>query len=253
MREHVPLVPDRQAIYRRLVAFGPVILLHAGLLIALLHVNWSALNVFAPGHEIILLLKPVPVKPAFQGDLLPPLESAESGMPRLAVPDIQGPPPAAAASNLADLYAGDIASAVQSTGGDLFRCWPKSAKAPAKIGDAQCLMLTRDHAFDFLVAPERAQNADIWQRDRDRRNAPLLMPCWSGMSLATVTCVANGLVNGFDLENRPGYADADKDWHMTGADAERREMQTVDPCGVQKTIGPAFLCLNRIVNGSGPP
>jgi hypothetical protein len=79
------------------------------------------------------------------------------------------------------------------------------------------------------------------------------MPCWSGLSLATVSCVANGLANGFDLHNQPSYADYDHEDHVSGADATRREMQTIDPCALDKTVGRGFVCLDRVVNGNGPP
>lgn len=67
---------------------------------------------------------------------------------------------------------------------------------------------------------------------------------------ATVICVANGLLNGFDL---PSYAEDDNDGHASGADTIRHEMQTVDPCELDRTYGLGFVCLYRVVNGNTPP
>jgi hypothetical protein len=119
--------------------------------------------------------------------------------------------------------------------------------------EAQCLTLAPNELPDFLEPPEQSRNATEWLRDRNRRNAPFFLPCWNGLSPATVACVANGLVNGFDLENGPGYAEDDDDSHMSGVDTIRHEMQTVDPCALDKTAGFGFVCLYRVVNGNTPP
>jgi hypothetical protein len=253
MREFVLSVSDRQAIYRRLVAFGPVLLLHAGLLIALLHMHWFAFNENrVPEHEITLLLKPTPIVPALEGDLLPPFGGAASASPQLVVPAIRIPAPADADTLAADNSAA-LASELRAVSRMLFKCWTSGPQGLTPVKDAQCLSVTPDHSFDFTEAPERSRNADMWLRDRDRKNAPFSVPCWSGISLATVACVANGLANGFDLENQPSYADYDHEDHMNGADTVLHEMQTIDPCALDKTVGPGFVCLDRVVNGKAPP
>lgn len=253
MRELVLSQPDRQALYRRLAAFGSVLLLHAGLLIALLHMHWSAFNESrAPEHEITLLLQPAPIVPAWQGDLLPPLAGAAGALPRLVVPAIRIQEPAGA-DTLAAENSAALASELQAVSRMLFKCWTSGPEGLTPVKDAQCLSVAPDHSFDFTEAPERSRDAAEWLRDRDRKNAPLSMPCWGGLSLATVSCVANGLANGFDLHNQPSYADYDHEDHMNGADAVRREMQTIDPCALDKTVGPGFVCLDRVVNGNAPP
>jgi hypothetical protein len=258
MQEFVLSVPDRQAIHRRFVAFGPVLLLHAALLIALLHMNWSAFNrIGAPEHEITLLLNPTPVVPVWQGDLLPPPGGAAGALPRLAAPAIRTQETFGAGSLAAD-NSGALTSELQAVelqavSRMLFKCWTGGPAGLTPVKDAQCLSFAPDHSFDFSEAPERSHNAEEWLRDRDRKNAPFSMPCWSGLSLATVSCVANGLANGFDLENQPSYADYDHQDHMNGADSVRREMQTIDPCAIDRSAGPGLVCLDRVVNGGGPP
>jgi hypothetical protein len=253
MRSFVLSAPDRQAIYRRFLAFGPVLLLHAVLLIALLRMNWNPFGgSSAPEHEVILLLNPVPMAPTIQGDLLPPVESDGSTLPRLVLPAIRTRGRASADTISAE-NPQEHASELQAVSRTLFKCWTNGPSGLIPVKDVQCLTFAPDHAFDFLAAPERSQNADQWLRDRDRRNAPLLAPCWGGLSLATVSCVEKGLVNGFDLENQPSYADYDHEEHMTGADAVRRQMETVDPCAIDKAAGPGFVCLDRVVNGTRPP
>jgi hypothetical protein len=250
MRPFLVAVPDRQAIYRRFLAFSPVLLLHAAIVIAFLHMSWNAFNEnSAPEHEITLLLKAIPIVPTIQGDLLPPVGSAGNALPGLVVPAVRARG-RATADTLSVENSAKFASKLQAVSRTLFRCWTNGPGGLMPVKDAQCLTFAPDHAFDFLAAPERSLNADQWLRDRERRNAPLLVPCWGGLSLATISCVAKGVVNGFDLENQPSYADYDHADHMTGADAVRRQMETVDPCAIDKTAGPGFVCLDRIVNGN---
>jgi hypothetical protein len=40
---------------------------------------------------------------------------------------------------------------------------------------------------------------------------------------------------------------------MSGADTIRHEIQTIDPCALDKTAGLGFVCLYRVVNGNTPP
>ena len=240
--------------YRRLLAFGPVLLLHAALLIAFLHMDWNPFNeLVRPASEITLLLPPIPAVPVWQGDLLPRTGSGASTLPRLVVPAIRNDEPAAAPGNLVAIYQQEIAAAVQQAAPALFRCWPEGPADHAQMQAAQCLTFAPDHSFDYLESTEHAQSATEWFRARERRNAPLLLPCWSGISLATVSCVANGLTNGFDFNNQPSYADYDHEWHMNGIDTIRHEMETVDPCGLDMTVGPGFVCLYRVMNGNAPP
>jgi hypothetical protein len=248
MREYIPSLPDRLAIYRRLVALGPVLLLHLGLLIAFLHMNWTAFHEDnASDHEIILLLKPTPIVPNWQGDLLPSFDSAAIALPRPVLPPIRMYESTATSSATGSE---DITSKLRGVSRVLVRCWPVSLAGLTQVQAPQCLAFAPDQIPDFLESLERSENAAEWLRDRNRRNAPLRLPCTYGITPSTVLCVANGLLNGFDLRNGPSYAD---DGQMSPIDTIRHEIQTIDPCELDKTAGFGFVCLYRVVNGNTPP
>jgi hypothetical protein len=247
MQEYSACAPDRPAISRRLAALGPVLLLHAGLLAAFLYVSWSSLRESnLAGHEIILLLKPEPPVPKWRGDLLPSFDKAAIAMPRYILPPVRD-------YVIAPTDPQALALELQGVSRELFKCWPGNIAALGRSPGPQCLTLAPGRLTDLFEPPERSANAARWLRDRDRKNAPLRLPCTYGMSASSVLCVADGVINGFDLENAPGYAEDDDAWHMSGADRTRREMQTIDPCALDKTLGFGFVCLDRVVNGNAPP
>lgn len=75
-----------------------------------------------------------------------------------------------------------------------------------------------DDSVDFADHTARSHDAARWARARDRKNGPLLLPCASptaaGIGLGTLLCLGNGLVNGFDLDAQPGYADTPVEPHV---------------------------------------
>jgi hypothetical protein len=151
MREYISSVPDRPAIYRRLVALGPVLLLHVGLLIAFLHMNWISFHEGnAPDHEIILLLKPAPTVPNWQGDLLPSLDGAALALPRPVLPPIRTYKSAATDSTTNPEKA---ASELRGVSQALFRCWSDSLTGLRQVQEAQCLTFAPDQLPDFLEPP----------------------------------------------------------------------------------------------------
>ncbi|HEX4079388.1 MAG TPA: hypothetical protein VHX61_11020 [Rhizomicrobium sp.] len=227
------------------MALGPVLLLHLGLLIAFLHMNRSSFHESnASEHEIIFLLKPTPTVPNWQGDLLPSFNNTAIAIPRLVLPQVRE-------YKATVINPEDVTSELQGVSRALFKCWPGSLVGYTLVQEAQCLALAPHQLPYFLEPPERSQNAAEWLRDRDRRNAPLRLPCTYGLSTATVVCVAVGLVNGFDLENGPSYVEDDS--HTSGIDTIRHETQTVDPCALDKTYGFGFVYLYRVLNGNTPP
>jgi hypothetical protein len=75
-----------------------------------------------------------------------------------------------------------------------------------------------DDTVDFADHTSRSRDAARWARERDRKNGPLLLPCASpnaaGIGIGTLLCLGNGLVNGFDLDAQPGYADKPVEIHV---------------------------------------
>lgn len=247
MEACLPSVSARPAGFRRLLVLGPVLLLHIALLIALLHMNWGLfIEAGPPANETVFFLKPVPLVPNYQGELLPSFGRASIAVPPIvlpALPTYRNP----AANQQA------IASELKGVGRALFRCWPANSYKSAEVQDAQCLTFPSLRLPNVLEPPEQARSADVWRRELKRRNAPFLVPCWSGISLATIGCVANGLANGFDLDDQPGYAETEDEEPMNGTDTIRHDMQTVDPCALDNTYGFGFVCLYRVANGNKPP
>ncbi|HTT84613.1 MAG TPA: hypothetical protein VMF67_14135 [Rhizomicrobium sp.] len=248
-----PAVPDRRAVYRRLVALGPALLLHVGLLILFLRMNWTPFSEGnLSGHEIFFLLKPAPAVPNWQGDLLPPIDSTATQLPHLALSPMRMYA-FAPTNEIPAASPEEVASELRGVSGALFKCWPNDLAGLTQVKAEQCLTLTPDRSSGFLEPPEESRNAAEWLRDWTRQNAPLRLPCTYGLSTATVFCVATGLINGFDLKNAASYVEDDNDLHMNGVDTIRHEMQTVDPCALDKTAGLDFVCLYRVLNGNTPP
>lgn len=74
-----------------------------------------------------------------------------------------------------------------------------------------------DNAPDYRDRSNSIPGAPRWAREKAKKNAPPLLPCMSpqaaGVSLGTLLCLGDGLINGFDPLNQPGYMDKPEDLH----------------------------------------
>jgi len=77
--------------------------------------------------------------------------------------------------------------------------------------------MKRDDSVDFADHTNRVRDAALWARQKARKNGPLLLPCastqsiYATLSTATLACLANGAINGMDLDARPMYGDKPQD------------------------------------------
>jgi hypothetical protein len=100
----------------------------------------------------------------------------------------------------------------------LFGCSPQEMANLSREERARCAnAIPPDDSVDFRDGTSRSQSAALWERGRERKNAPLLLPCMSPnapLSLGTVICLARGAVKGLDLNSQPSYADTPEQFHL---------------------------------------
>ncbi len=77
--------------------------------------------------------------------------------------------------------------------------------------------MKKDDSVDFADHTNRVRDAALWARQKARKNGPALLPCastqsiYATLSTATLACLANGAINGMDLDARPMYGDKPED------------------------------------------
>ena len=80
------------------------------------------------------------------------------------------------------------------------------------------MAISPSNSVDFRDHVNRSADAAHWERGRARKNNPLLLPCMNpqaaGISLGTLLCLGEGAVEGFDLDNQPGYGDTPTVTHV---------------------------------------
>jgi hypothetical protein len=100
----------------------------------------------------------------------------------------------------------------------LFGCSPQEMANLSPQERARCAnAMSPDDSVDYRDGTSRSRSAALWERGRQRKNAPLLLPCMSPNappSLGTILCLANGAVNGLDLDSQPSYADKPEQSHL---------------------------------------
>ncbi|MEI9995983.1 MAG: hypothetical protein WDM91_15415 [Rhizomicrobium sp.] len=190
--------------WRRLSGAAAVALLHAALVWALLvysHAGRDRPAAAVAEREIIFFFPPPPPHPARPRDRdaasrsAAPTPSAATTYPDfrgITIPDAGGSP---------------------ALGRSLFGCSPEekadlSPEMRARCGNGFAF----DNSVDIRDGTARSRAAALWERGRERKNAPLLLPCMSpnappGLSIGTVICLAKGAIEGFDPNAQPSYAD----------------------------------------------
>jgi hypothetical protein len=113
------------------------------------------------------------------------------------------------------------AKALQGLGRALFDCRPENLSTLTPEEQADCASassgMKKDDSVDFADHSDRVRDAALWARQKARKNGPLLLPCastqsiYATLSTATLACLADGAINGMDLDARPMYGDKPKD------------------------------------------
>jgi len=196
---------------RRIAAATLVLVLHAALIALLFRATISYTPPQASPRENLYWLtlraeRKVRTPPKVETPKLPARRTRAHAPPRMyapSVPDYRGItfPPASTGTDLKGLHL------------FLFDCSLENQASLTPEQRAQCAQATKkpDDSVDYADHTDRSQDAAHWARGRDRKNQPLLLPCASpqsaGIGLGTLICLGHGLLNGFDLDNMPGYAD----------------------------------------------
>jgi hypothetical protein len=189
---------------RKIASAAAVLVVH--LIVLGLWLNaWDAVSspTTAPRETILYLAPPKPVlEPA-----LPP-----APLPRLRVPGL----PDRSAIAVPSAKDGD-AKALQGLGRALFDCRAENFSKLTPEQQAACAGPKPDDSVDFADHSGHVRDAALWARQKARKNGPLLMPCastqsvYATLSTATLACLADGAINGMDLDARPMYGDKPED------------------------------------------
>lgn len=194
--------------WRKFAGAVAVVVLHVAIIAVLLNGTIIHRIFKSEPQETILILRPLP-KPEVKRVAPPPPA-------RHLVPRVQPQNPNA---NPLPLAKSDNTSAQSKPGYQLYDCrtanLPKlteeqrKACAKAQVGPKE----DKGDSVDFADHSDQVPGAARWAREKARKNAPPLLPCASNqsvfatMSTATLACLANGAINGFDLDAQPGYGD----------------------------------------------
>jgi hypothetical protein len=203
---------------RRIAVATLVLVLHAAFIALLVRATLSYAPTQTQTREQLYWLT-LRIQPKFQAQPKPetptlPVRHTHAHTPSRtrapSMPDYRGIafPPASSEADLKGLHL------------FLFDCSLENQANLSPEQRAQCAQAKKkpDDSVDYADHTDRSQDATHWARGRDRKNQPLLLPCASpqgaGISLGTLICLGHGLVNGFDLDNMPGYADKPTATHV---------------------------------------
>lgn len=196
---------------RRVGVAAVVLLLHAVMLVLLVRATYVAPPAsYIPERVYWLSLREraTPVVPAIAPSPGPDT-TTRPPTARLVLP--AAPAPANGAPS---------ADALRGLNLDLFGCAPEDLANLTSEQRARCAPSLRKHdgnSVDYADHTDRAHDARRWARGVVRKKSPLLLPCASpvGISpLGTAFCLANGILNGFDVQGLPGYADVQAPDHL---------------------------------------
>jgi len=204
--------------WRKILGAGAVVVLHIAIVVVLLNAT-IVHRMFRPApRETILYLQPLPkpkVKPRVRPQLKPvvrrivPVLKLQNGS-GIPVPQTNGETPIAASRPGYQLYDCHVANLPKLTEEQRAAC-AKSAVGPVQ---------SDDNSVDFADHSDRIPGAARWAREKQRKNGPALLPCastqsvFATMSTATLACLANGAINGFDPDNAPMYGDRPEESHV---------------------------------------
>lgn len=190
--------------------------LHAALIAILWQATLSHVPIEARRETTLWLT--LPARPRVEEQKTPAVERPSRAQPAIPrkFPLYSGPnaiaPPAAPEGK-----------ALEGLHGSLFGCAPENLPNLSEAQRTRCrqggtAMAPYDpNAVDYADHSGKVPGAPRWAREVARKNAPLLLPCANpgGISpIYTAMCVAQGVVNGFDLEHKPEYFDKPQEAHV---------------------------------------
>ncbi|HTT99411.1 MAG TPA: hypothetical protein VMF58_15285 [Rhizomicrobium sp.] len=201
--------------WRKAFGAAAVVILHVAIVAVLLNATMVQRMFRAAPRETILYLQPLQ-KPQAKPQVVPPPKRAESSARRTApvvIPQAVHSPTSPAPT------VGPASKAESVPGYQLYDCRTanlakltpeaRAACAKAQIGPKQ----DKGDAVDYADHTNQIPGHERWAREKARKNAPTLLPCASNQSAfvtastATILCLAKGAINGFDLDDQPGYDD----------------------------------------------
>jgi hypothetical protein len=194
----------------RLVSLGAVAALHVAIIAALLTPSHEKVAVprAVPSEELIWFLPPRPKKPVAAPKPAEALPEAAISAPT-PLPDYRGimiPNGLPAAPSLRGLH------------GTLFGCANLDKLSPEERARCGSALAVPDNTVDFRDGVNRSRSAALWEHGRERKNAPLLLPCMNpnGFSpLGTALCLAKSAAEGsFKPDEQPSYADPRTVMHL---------------------------------------
>lgn len=188
---------------RRIASAGAVLVLHLIVLGLWLNASTAVRPKNAPLETILYLSPPKPqIKPAVPARPQPKVRALPlPGRSAITVPAMKD----------------NDAKALQGLGRALFDCRVENLSRLTPEQQAACASassgMKKDDSVDFADHTNRVRDAALWARQKARKNGPALLPCASAQSIyatlstATLACLANGAINGMNLDAQPMYGD----------------------------------------------
>jgi hypothetical protein len=194
---------------RKFVGAAGVVLLHVGVIAALLNAFHHPMPPIASSREHIVWFTFAPKR-------LPSKKAETSSKPRertistpFRYPDYSkiNLPPTQGETDLGALH------------GFLFDCAPENLINLTSGQRAECMTANAgrkpDDSVDYADHTNRSKNAVRWARGLMRKQQPLLLPCMPPLNpIVTVICLTKGASQGFDLDSQPSYGDKPEDLHV---------------------------------------
>ena len=191
---------------RKFAGAAGVILLHVGVIAALLNALYTPAPPAVPAGEHIVWFTLAPKPVLAKKNLVPPRPQAR--ILSIPYPDYRkiDIPPTTGQTDLGALH------------GFLFDCAPENLINLTAEQRAGCVTANAgpkpDDSVDYADHTNRSKNAVRWARGQMRKQQPLRLPCMPP-GLATLICLGNGISDGgFDLDMQPSYGDKPRDVHV---------------------------------------
>jgi hypothetical protein len=201
--------------WRKFAGAIAVAILHIAIVVILLN-STIVRRIFKPEpKETILYLQPLAKpepKPQVKRIAPPARRIAPAVVPQgrtiRAVPQTSGQTsgaPAALGYQLYDCRAANLPKLTPEQ---------RAACAKAQVGPKE----DKGDAVDFADHSDQVPGAERWAREKARKNGPTLLPCASNLAptvgVGTLLCLANGAINGFDMDKQAQYGDRPKETHV---------------------------------------
>lgn len=191
---------------RKVAGAAGVILLHVGVIAALLNALYRPVPSAVPARERIVWF-------AFAPKSAPAKKTPVPARPQARI--LSTPYPDYRTITIAPMTGQTDLGALH---GFLFDCAPENLINLTAEQRAGCVTANAgpkpDDSVDYADHTNRSKNAVRWARGQMRKQQPLRLPCMPP-GLATLICLGNGISDGgFDLDMQPSYGDKPRDVHV---------------------------------------